>query len=137
MTVINLIFHAFYYMNFNNISAFSIILLLLYKSNQNDDFVYTFRTHLVVDILNFESFVTRVTDMDATVKLNYKSEIQGLARGFYSRPVILVQNFWSQGPRLGDDEAVPSQTEMSDGWDQFWNSGPRKNMILDRRRSYR
>ena len=55
-------------MNFNNISAFSVILLSLYKSNQNNDFVYTFRPHLVVDIFNFEPFVTRVTDMDATVK---------------------------------------------------------------------
>ena len=34
-----------------------------------DDFVYTFRPHLVVDILNFDPFVTCVTDIDATVKL--------------------------------------------------------------------
>ena len=31
--------------------------------------IFDFRLHLVVDILNFEPFVTRVTDMDATVKL--------------------------------------------------------------------
>ena len=30
--------------------------------------IFDLRPHLVVDILNFESFVTRVTDMDATVK---------------------------------------------------------------------
>ena len=65
---IGLISNAFYYMNFYNTSAFSIFLLSLYKSNQNNDFVYTFRPHLVVDIVNFEPFVTRVTDMDATVK---------------------------------------------------------------------
>ena len=31
--------------------------------------IFDLRHHLVVDILNFEPFVTRVTDMDATVKL--------------------------------------------------------------------
>ena len=66
-------------MNYNNNPAFSVILLSLYKSNQNYDFVYTLwgvfravfdlRPHLVVDILNFEPFVMRVTDMEATVKL--------------------------------------------------------------------
>ena len=30
--------------------------------------IFDLQPHLVVDILNFESFVTRVTDMDATVK---------------------------------------------------------------------
>ena len=30
--------------------------------------IFDLRPHLVVDILNFVSFVTRVTDMDATVK---------------------------------------------------------------------
>ena len=77
-------------MNFNNISALSIILLSLYKSNQNDDFVYTLwgvfravfdlRPNLVVNILNFEPFVTRVADMDATVEIfqpeNIKSAIK-------------------------------------------------------------
>ena len=41
---IGLIYNEFYYMNFYNISAFSVILLSLYKSNQNYDFVYTFVT---------------------------------------------------------------------------------------------
>ena len=31
--------------------------------------IFGLRPHLVVDILNFEPFVTRLTDMDATVKL--------------------------------------------------------------------
>ena len=30
--------------------------------------IFDLRPHLVVDILNFEPFVTRVTDMNATVK---------------------------------------------------------------------
>ena len=31
--------------------------------------IFGLRPHLVVDILDFEPFVTRVTDLDATVKL--------------------------------------------------------------------
>ena len=32
--------------------------------------IFDLRPHLVVDILNFEPFVTSVTDMNATVQIN-------------------------------------------------------------------
>ena len=34
--------------------------------------IFDLRPHLVVDILNFEPFVTRVTDIDGTVKSLFK-----------------------------------------------------------------
>ena len=59
-------------MNFNNISAFSVILLSLYKSNQNYDFVYTLwgvfravfdlRPHLVVRVMELEFVILFVSD---------------------------------------------------------------------------
>ena len=36
--------------------------------------IFDLRPHLVVNIINFEPFVTRVIDMDATVKENFKSD---------------------------------------------------------------
>ena len=53
--------------------------------------IFDLRPHLVVDSINFEPFVTRVTDMDATVKLaeiqmSEKSEILKL------RPKVLPHN---------------------------------------------
>ena len=38
--------------------------------------IFDLRPHLVVDIVNFEPFVTRVTDMDATVKETHLSEVR-------------------------------------------------------------
>ena len=37
--------------------------------------IFDLRLHLVVDILNFEPFVTRVTDMDAAVKIQNRDRI--------------------------------------------------------------
>ena len=59
--------------------------------------VFDLRLHLVVDILNFESFVTRVTDVDATVKDNSESHVWTKIQSYF---------FYSDDAKIDENKPV-------------------------------